>query len=266
MGKAKRSFNPTVAFILLAFLVVIGLILVRTQNASEEVISISTAVGNHPFQLSDPDLATEMAKKLQYTPSQPELSSLATDTVRKYQLITPPPIATSINYSVRSTEDIANVVLNDPFFGDLSQGDFGPCLKADQPGQAFFVRSLQAGWPDYYVIPFFQDGNVCGVYKVVVKDGLGEVAGWRSGFEKQFPPVSVDQARLLVENKTRQIVIGVPELVFKLLRRPVDPLSPFWLVTSADGQSYFVIDRSNPETGKVEIEVVNSLEAETVGP
>ncbi len=104
------------------------------------------------------------------------------------------------------------------------------------------------------------------MYKVVVYDGLGEVAGWRSGFEKQFPPVSIDQARALVESKTGQTVSQAPQLVFRLLRGPVDPLSPFWLVTTADGQSYFVIDRSSLEAGGEEIEVVNTLKADIVGP
>ena len=171
MEKTKRMFNATGAVLLLTFMV-IGLSLIldnftnRTMGLSAYPApdnGINSPLASTQIQILDPPLATEIAQKLQYTPSQAELSLIATDTYRRFLLITPPPTATPIKYLVRSIDDIVNVVLSDPFFGDLNQGDFGPCLKANTPGKAFFVRSLQAGWPDYYVLPFFQNDKVCGV-------------------------------------------------------------------------------------------------------
>jgi len=231
--------------------------------------SNTTPVLNPEILVPDPDLTTEIANKLQYTPSNEELSIMATDTYLQFHistLATPAPTAVPDRYPVSSVEDIVKVVLNDPFFEDVNQGDFGPCLRANTPGEAVFVRSLQAGWLDYYLVPFYLNDKVCGVYKVVVQEGMGTVSGWGGGFGKQFPPVGADQARILVEEKTGQKVIKGPELVFRLLLEPVGPLSPFWLVVTADGQSYFVIYRPGQGPDDIEVNLYNSVEVHTVGP
>jgi len=194
----------------------------------------------------DPAMATVWALKLRYTPSLTEIARGATEMASLSIRSTPPPTPIPIRYQIRTADDVLKAVLNHPFYGNVNISDFGPCLKAGQPGKAFFVRSLQSNLNDYYILPFFQNGEVCSVYLVGIKDGMGTVMGGGEGkglpYTPQSPFISADQARSLVEGKTGQKVVAEPELVFQHIQEfPPDLFNPFWLVTTANGQSYYLI-------------------------
>jgi len=216
----------------------------------------------------DPFEATQLAAKLSYTPSAAEIAAAATEmAVKGKSHYVPPPPPTPVYYPIRSDEDFARAVYNDPFFGNLN-GEFGPCLKASQPGNPVFVKSLNKNEvPDYYMMAFFKEGKVCSLYLMEVKDGYGTVWGWSSGAGTQYPPVSAAEAKTLVENKTGQKVLGEPQLAFRLLWESFSSDFPFWVVSTADGQTYYVIYKIGiTEANYTEELTVNVWNANEVHP
>jgi hypothetical protein len=230
---------------------------------------------NTPKPTLEPFEATQYALKVNHTPSPSEIAALATyiaemATVEALsKLITEPPPPTPIFYPVNSIADIPNVVLNDPFFGNVNNGDFGFCLKANQPGQAVFVKSLD-NEGGYYIVPFFKDANVCGLFLVTVENNWGTAAAGGQGRGTKFPPLSAEEAKGLVENMTGLNILDEPYLAFRKIRELPDPFSPFWVVTTTDGQIYYVVgsmgisdDGSNAE----ELTIIwNSIEVHPLNP
>ena len=218
--------------------------------------------------IGDPVEATRIAAKLSYTPSAAQIVAAATEMalIGKSTYVPPPP-PTPVYYPIRSVEDFARVVYNDPFFGNLN-GEFGPCLRASQPGNPVFVKSLNVNEiPDYYMMPFFKEGKVCGLYLIEVINGNGTIWEWSEGRGTQYPPVSAAEAKTLVENKTGQEVLGEPQLGFRLLRESYSLHFPLWVVSTADGQTYYVIYKfGSTEAGNTEELTVNVWNANEVHP
>jgi len=160
-----------------------------------------------PRPILDPFWATLEALKANHTPSPSEIAAEATFFAEEaayatqYFLITPLPTPTWVFYPVNSIEDLPKVVFNDPFFGNVNNGDFGFCLKANQPGKAIFVKSLD-NEGGYYIVPFFKDANVCGLFLVTVENNWGTAAAGGQGRGTKFPPLSAEEAKGLVENMT----------------------------------------------------------------
>lgn len=199
-----------------------------------------------PTPILDPAEATQIASKLNYTPSPSDIAAeetyiaeMATYNAQSI-LITHSPPPTPVYYPVKSIADLPKVVLNDPFFGNVNNGDFGACVKADQPGEASFVKSLDYG-EGYYVVPFFEDEKVCGVFLVTVQNGLGTAAAGGQGRGEKYPALDAEEAKALIEKKTGQKVWGEPLLAFGNILEVPDPFCPFWVVSTADGQTYYVL-------------------------
>jgi hypothetical protein len=187
-------------------------------------------------------------EKGDFTPSPSEIVAEETSRAEEaayatqYFLITPPTPPTPVYYPVNSIEDLPKVVFNDPFFGNVNNGDFGFCLQANQPGEAIFVKSLNENeMHDYYMLPFFKDGELCSLYTVSLTDHMGSVDGWSSARGMRYPPVSAEEAIGLVKEKTGIYDLGEPYLGFRLLREAMGPDWPFWVVTTTDGQTFYVI-------------------------
>ena len=180
------------------------------------------------------------------TPSPSEIAAEETSRAEEatyaaqYLLITPPPPPTPVYYPVNSIEDMPNVVFNDPFFGNVNNGDFGFCLQANQPGKSIFIKSLD-NEGGYYIVPFFKDENVCGLFLVTVENGLGTVAAGGQGRGTKFPALDAEEAKALIEKDTGQAIIGEPFLAFRKIREIPDPFSPFWVVTTVNDQTYYVV-------------------------
>ena len=137
--------------------------------------------------------------------------------------------------------DIPLVVLNNPDFqGDVNDPDFGPCVKAATPGKAFFVKSLDKMLDDYYLVPFYQGNDLCGIAFVGVMDGKGVLGGWSSAGGIPFPPISAEEAKFIVE-KAGNKVVSDPILSFQWLREGTSEFWPFWEMTTEDDQTIYVI-------------------------
>ncbi len=220
--------------------------------------------------------ATQYALKVHLTPSSSEIAAYATylaemATVNaRLALYTPPPPPTPVYYPVNSVADLPNVVLNDPFFGNVNNGDFGFCLKANQPGEAVFVKSLD-NEGGYYIVPFFNDKNVCALFIVTVENGLGEAAAGGQGRGSKFPALNAEEAKALIEKDTGKMTIGEPLLAFRKIREIPDPFCPFWVITTADNQTYYVfglisISDDGFNTEKLITYVWNSSEVHPIYP
>lgn len=189
-----------------------------------------------------PEDATRVAEKVWHTPEPDEIAAAATEMAERSQPYIPPPPKPEPSYPVKSLDDIPKVVLNDPYFQeDVNDPIFGPCVKEAKPGAALFVKALDEKRPDYYVVPFFKDEQVCGVAMVGVKDGVGVMGGWSGADYKQYPLVSADEAVALVEKAGHQVA-GKPRLAFRRLREGTNDFFPFWEVFTTDGQTFYVVD------------------------
>jgi hypothetical protein len=232
-------------------------------------------VTNTPKPTLEPFEATQYALKDNHTPSPSEIAAQATYFAEmatidaQLKLYTPPPPPTPVYYPVNSIADMPNVVFNDPFFGNVNNGDFGFCLKANQPSEALLIKSLnKKESPDYYMLPFFEDGKLCSLYEVDLIDHMGTVGGWSSASGTKYPPVSADEAKRLVETTIGLSISDGPYLGFRLLRESMDPYHPFWVVTTTDGQTYYVIYGYgiNEDNSVLDVRVWNATEVHPINP
>jgi hypothetical protein len=155
-------------------------------------------------------------------------------------LYTPIPSATQYYWPVKSIDDVPQVVLNDPFFRRLrSEAQSGDCILTSQPSGAVWVNPW-ADSPGYYIVPFFDVGQLCAYYNVYVENGLGQVSMWTEGRGKanggkHFPSAGAREAQAVIEQHTGKRVIGKPRLVAV----PFPP-NPAWEVVTRDGETYYV--------------------------
>lgn len=144
-------------------------------------------------------------------------------------------------YSITSSQDVINIVLNDPgFLANLDDPIFGPYSKGAAPGEPIFVKSISPSRWDYYLVPFYKDGKLSGLAIVRVKDGKGRMGGWRNASGEDFPPITATEAKNLVEAKGVTIT-GDPQLVFRPLRENSVETVPFWEVRTTGGTAFYVI-------------------------
>ncbi len=236
-----------------------------------QVMNIDT-----PKPTLEPFEATQYALKVNHTPSPSEIAAEATYFAEmaiydaQSKLITPTPPPTPVYYPVNSMADMPKVVYNDPFFGNVNNGDFGFCLKANQPGEALLIKSLNKNEsPDYYMLPFFKDGQVCSLYEVDLIDHMGTIGGWSSASGTKYPPVSADEAKRFFENTIGSNISDGPFLGFRSLRESMNPYHPFWVVTTTDGQTYYVIYTfwvSEGSTEGLDVKVWNATEVHPINP
>jgi hypothetical protein len=198
------------------------------------------------------------------TPSASEISAGATFMANKLQVAqnyTPQPAITPFTYPVNSIEDLPQVVYHDPFYGNVNSYDFGACIQAASPGFPLLIHSLDQ-YPDYYIIPFYEDSIICGLAMVCIKDNQGLVGGWSNyHFGDKYPPVSAEEAINQVMLNLNQNVIDMPILVFRAFQETSDPFVPLWKVTTSDGEVYYVLGiRIMMESGEVKttITVMNA--------
>jgi hypothetical protein len=144
-------------------------------------------------------------------------------------------------YSITSSQDVINIVLNDPGFqANLDDPIFGPYSKGAAPGDPTFVKSISPNKWDYYLVPFYKDSKLSGLAIVRVKDGEGRMGGWRNASGEDFPPITATEAKSLVEAKGVTI-IEEPRLVFQPLRENSAETVPFWEARTTEGTTFYVI-------------------------
>ena len=218
-----------------------------------------TAVSNG----GNPTLTYDPFDKLRYTPPPAEVNANATGVAERatsmalWEKSTPLPPPTPIYFPVNTIDDVPQVVLNDPYFQkDVNDPIFGPCVKAANPGKALFVKSLDKALADYYVVPFYLENEVCGVAFVGIEKGKGTLSAWSSAGGTAYPPISSADAKVLVE-KAGHKVLGEPQLAFQWLREGTSEFLPFWAITTADNQTFYVVDISG---------VIEMLNAKDVHP
>lgn len=147
------------------------------------------------------------------------------------------------SYPVNKPEDVISVILNDRgFISGLESPMFGPSSKGATPGTPIFVKSIserEVDW-DYYVVPFYKEGQVSGVVLVGVKDGMGKMGGWSNWHADRYPLVSAAEAKEVVMQAGYQVA-GEPRLVHRQLRESGPKFLPFWEVRTADHETIYVI-------------------------
>lgn len=182
-------------------------------------------------------MATQVAAKLMYTPSAAELADAeAGKQLRSSGIMLPLPPVLDYSYPISTAEDLPQVVYNFP----LSE-DYRPCVGAGNSGTPIFLQSISPS-PDYYMIPFSKDGQICALAFVRWQDGLGRFSMITPA--DRLPFVEVSKAITLVEQASGKKVTGTPILVQGKFRESFDPARPFWKITTSDGQIYYVTTRS----------------------
>jgi hypothetical protein len=127
-----------------------------TSTPSKSVVNIQATP--RPLSKEDALSATRIAEKAQYVPSAMELATAAADEerMRKVMALTLPPVIDR-SYPINSVEDLPQVVY-DALRGD--NGAYVPCVHAENPGTPIFLQSINKS-PDYYMIPFFKNNQLC---------------------------------------------------------------------------------------------------------
>lgn len=145
---------------------------------------------------------------------------------------------------IKSEQDVVNVVLDDPLFQRyLDDPMFGPNSKDATPGKPITVRliSKQYFGINYYIVPFYKDGNVSGLATVWVENGEGGMGMWSNTQTKQFPFVDANEAIKRVK-EMKVTVTGEPELVFRpTIEGGGDWTSPFWEVKTKENITFYVM-------------------------
>ncbi len=139
---------------------------------------------------------------------------------------------------IKSYDDLSQVIYHDTFFRSLESG-FAVCIQSREPGLPLLVHSLD-GDPDYYLVPYYRHGELCAKVSIEIKNDLGYVTAIGQAFGKKYPQVSADEAVQLVIKKTGKQVVEKPYLAF-VKSKEVDPLNPFWQITTSDNLVYYVI-------------------------
>jgi hypothetical protein len=140
------------------------------------------------------------------------------------------PALANYSYPFSSYQDLAQVVYHYPFLEN--SGPTGDCIRAHHPGGLVYIGD------NYYLIPFFQDGQVCAMAITHEKD---QQTVYLDAADRVDPAPFGDSAQVitLFEKAFGQKVQGTPILV-----NAPSPFQPFWKVTAADGQLYYVIFQS----------------------
>jgi hypothetical protein len=195
--------------------------------------TLSRSVQGTPCPLNEQDQlrVTQMIEKLKQTPV---IAAEVEQELKHEAAITPLPPVIDHAYPVNSVEDLPQVVYNYPLSEDR---EYRPCVDAKNPGAPRLITSLDKS-PDYYMIPFFKNSQLCALATVTWKDGLGRLSSMRPA--DHLPFVEVSEAIALVEQFTGQKVAGTPRVVNGDFIVAVGA-RPFWQMTTADDQVYYVL-------------------------
>lgn len=141
-----------------------------------------------------------------------------------------PPALANYSYPFNSYQDLVQVVYHYPLLE--SSGPTGDCIRAQHPGGPVMIGD------SYYLIPFFQGDQVCAMAITYEKD---QKTSYLEAADRvdPIPYGNTTQVIALFEQAFGQKVTGTPILV-----NAPSPFLPFWKVTAADGQLYYVIFRS----------------------
>lgn len=231
MKHASSFFFMSLELVLVIGLVVVLIVTIRS-------VSGGAPNSNKPTMKSDP-FSKPLASEGDTTMASVDVERATAEAF--WQNSTPLPPPTPIYYPVKTIDDIPLVVLNNPDFqNDANDPDFGPCVRAANPGKALFVKSLDKALADYYVVPFYRETELCGVAFVGIENGKGTLGGWSSAGGTPYPPVSASEAKFLVE-KAGYKVLGEPQLSFQWLQEGTSEFWPFWAVGTADNQTVYVV-------------------------
>lgn len=190
----------------------------------------------------------------------------------KYErgLIGTPPATGSIreptlsNFPITSINDLTQLIYLNTFYSS-SNTEIGNCVQARTPGTPVLVHVLD-GDPDYYIVPYFKNDQLCAKVSVEIRNGFGYLTGVGQAFGNTYPQVTADDAVQQVVTKTRKKAIGQPLFVFMKIRE-ADPLNPFWKVVTEDDQIYFVIFFTGyTETSSVPETMVFVLKSDEIHP
>lgn len=197
--------------------------------------TLSQSVQGTPQPLNKQDelRVTQIIEKLKQTPI---TAAEVEQELKREAAIMPLPPVIDRAYSINSVEDLPQVVYNYP----LADNDIytpSTCIRAKNPGAPLLIQSLDKS-PDYYMIPFFKNSQLCALATVRWTDGLGRLSTmWPAD---HLPFVKVSEAIALVERFTGQKVTRTPRLVDgKFIA--ASGARPFWQMTTADSQVYYVL-------------------------
>ncbi len=145
---------------------------------------------------------------------------------------------TPIYYSFQTPDDIPGLILADPFFIHIHTGaPAGTCAGSGTPGKALYVKSLTPNIPDYYLVNFYLNGQVCSAAEFDLdptNSHAGQMGGWGGGVS-----LTADEAKAMFE-KAGYSVVGDPYLVYDYF---VDGIqSPHWQIKTQDNQTLGIVN------------------------
>ena len=202
-----------------------------------------------PYPTKTPSLAMTLTPTL--TPLPPRAPTRTPPPVqndeRPIESYIPEPTWEQPFYPVNKPEDAVSIVISDPGFQrTMDSFFFGPHSKAVVVGKPLYIKALSGRYEGYYIVPFYYNDRVIGLAAVGLLQGKGRLVLWSKSESPRFPPLDSDDARVVVE-KLGHRVVERPELVYDEGRGNDGFLyggnatSPFWLVKTQDGRSYYVL-------------------------
>ncbi len=292
--KSKFSFliRNLFTFLFLMFLVIVVMLSMRPEIIAPNRLVPSSALLGYPAgptatktQIGYPapngkgslitPIATQSISMGIKTPMFDDKSNLsvsseqrgiyATAMAQKIKLAESPSIgstATPYVFSFRSPSELPQIILTDPFFGNLRNDSI--CLKSGIVGSPIFIHSLN-DFGDYYLLPYYKNNKVCGKAIVKINGNIGRVAGWSDSVSTIFPDIDATNASNKVTQKTGKTVIGTPILAHQTFQElPLDPFNPIWKATTSDAKVYYVSFVTGiMEDGTIQT-VVNVFDAESL--
>ncbi|MFZ2096189.1 MAG: hypothetical protein WAV05_06070 [Anaerolineales bacterium] len=171
------------------------------------------------------------------TLSPSQIAEIATYDYERQRSIAQPiiPTPTLPFVQISSLADLPQAIYDLPIYADDA------CIQARNPGQILPVKSLMTEYPDYYMIPFYENDKPCKVLVVIINDGQATIYSELPFLDKVFPSVSAEEAVKYVTDKTGLQVSEQPILVFGRFRETsTTQENPCWQVKTTDGQVYYV--------------------------
>ena len=282
MNFTKKSIFQifTYGFSIISLLLIIGVFIPGTDNQIGQAYPApGTTQAYPPPGFREP---TELsgAPEVRETPqlinpkdkhilSSQEINALTTYAYER-GLIGTPPAPDSIreptlsNFPITSINDLTQIIYRNSFYSN-SDSEISDCIQARTPGTPVLVHSLD-GDPDYYIIPYFKNDQLCVKVGVEIRSGFGYILGVGQAFGNKYPQVNAIDAAQQVIMKTGQNIIGQPLFVFMKIRE-ADPLNPFWQVSTGDNQVFYVIFLTGyTETSLVPETMIFVLKSDEIHP
>lgn len=124
-------------------------------------------------------------------------------------------------------------------FGLNKKSGFGPALQGALPDAPILVNSLSPDFPDYYLVPFRQKGNVSAVVMVGTKSGQAFYMGatYSDLPISQYPFVSRPEALVFAQSHARSVAASA-RLVWKPSQESMEPYYPLWEMQAGNQTVY----------------------------